>query len=593
MNEKLSALRRLMKRHGIHAYLIPSSDPHQSEYVPECWKRRAFVTGFTGSAGDALVSLKTAGLWTDSRYYLQAEKELRGSGFRLFRLGSANIPSWQDWAARNLGRGEVLGIDPQLITHKEYLHLEKALGERGIRLKAIAANLVDEMWKERPALPSEPISVHAKKDSGESIRSKLERLRRKMAAEGTDTHIVSQLDAVAWLFNIRGADVRYNPVPVAYAVITAKDAHLFVARDKIGKRVKAALKKRVKFRDYSDFAGELRRLASAGRRVWLDEASASQWIVSNLKGADLILKPSPVALLKAPKNTAEIRGAKRAHRRDGAAMVGFLHWLEKSVPEGGVTELTAARQLEAFRKRRPRFRGPSFSTISAYGSHAAVVHYSASPETDIPLEPAGIYLVDSGGQYLDATTDITRTVTLGRPTAEQRDRFTRVLKGMIALSSISFPRGTSGPQLDVVARRALWEKGLNYGHGTGHGIGSYLNVHEGPQAVSPARGFGVALEPGMILSNEPACYKEGEYGIRTENLVLVVKDIVRSAARSPFYSFETLTLCPIDLRLVKKDILTKEEARWLNGYHRRVRKELTPLLNKAEAAWLKNATRPI
>jgi Xaa-Pro aminopeptidase len=263
------------------------------------------------------------------------------------------------------------------------------------------------------------------------------------------------------------------------------------------------------------------------------------------------------------------------------------------VPKGGITELTAAQKLEALRGLQPRFRGPSFSTISAYRSHAAVVHYSASPETDIPLKPAGIYLVDSGGQYLDATTDITRTIALGRPTAGQCDFFTRVLKGMIALSAISFPRGTSGPQLDVLAKQALWEKGFNYGHGTGHGIGSYLNVHEGPQAISPARGFGVALEPGMILSNEPAYYREGEYGIRIENLVLVVKDCVRSTPQSPFYSFLTLTLCPIDLRLVKKKLLTKEEIRWLNNYHRRVRKELIPFLDEAESAWLKNAARPI
>lgn len=593
MSVKIRALRRLMKQHRIHAYLIPSSDPHQSEYVPECWKRRAFLTGFTGSAGDALVTLKTAGLWTDSRYYLQAERELRGSGFTLFKWGSADLPSWQDWAARNLRRGEILGFDPQLITHREYTKLEKALGDRGVRFKPVAINLVDKIWKEKPAPPSEPITILAEKYSGESVRSKLDRLRRKMAAEGAAAHILSQFDAVAWIFNIRGSDVQYNPVAIVYAVITAKDALLFIAREKVGEKVKAALKKKVRFRDYNEFPGELRRLASAKRRIWLDEASVSRWIVNSLQGAKLIFKPSPVALHKAVKNATEIRGAKQAHRRDGAAMVKFLYWLEKSVPKGGVTELSAAQRLEAFRSRQSRFRGPSFSTISAYRSHGAIVHYSVSPETDIPLKRAGIYLVDSGGQYLDATTDITRTVALGRPTAEQRDHFTRVLKGMIALSAISFPRGTSGPQLDVPARRALWEKGLNYGHGTGHGIGSYLNVHEGPQGISPARGFGVGLEPGMILSNEPAYYKEGEYGIRIENLVLVIKDTIRSTAESPFYSFETLTLCPIDLRLVKRELLTAEEIRWLNSYHRRVRKELTPRLDRAEAAWLKNVTRPI
>ncbi|MGB7297478.1 MAG: aminopeptidase family protein P, partial [Candidatus Aminicenantales bacterium] len=489
--------------------------------------------------------------------------------------------------------GESLGVDPQLITHKEYAKLEKALGDRDVRIKPVAANLVDEIWEEKPAPPAEPITLLAEKYAGESVRSKFDRLRRKIKAERADAHVLSQLDAVAWLFNIRGSDVPHNPVAVAYAVITAKDALLFMAREKVPGKVKAALKRDVRFRDYGDFPAEIRRLASAKSRVWLDEASVSQWIVDSLKGAKLTMKPSPVTLFKAVKNETEIKGAKTAHRRDGAAMVRFLHWLEKNVLEGGVTELSAAQKLEAFRSRQPRFRGPSFTTISAYGSHAAVVHYSASPETDFPLRRAGIYLVDSGGQYLDATTDITRTVALGRPTAEQRDRFTRVLKGMIALSAVSFPRGTSGPQLDILARRALWEKGLNYGHGTGHGIGSYLNVHEGPQAISPARGFGVGLEPGMILSNEPAYYKEGEYGIRIENLALIVKDTGRSTAESSFYSFETLTLCPIDLRLVKKELLTAEEIRWLNSYHRRVRRELTPLLDRAGAAWLKNVARPI
>lgn len=593
MNPMLKDLRHLMKRHQIDAYLIPSSDPHQSEYVPDFWKRRQYLTGFTGSAGDALVTLNTAGLWTDSRYYLQAEKELQGSGIRLFKWGSKGVPSWQEWAIRNLHRGEILGLDPQLITHREYSKLEKALGDRGIKTKTIRTNLVDGIWTDRPALPAEPIAILAERYAGEGVRRKLDRLRRKMEAEDADAHVISQLDAVAWLFNIRGSDVPYNPVVVAHAVITGKDARLYVFMKKVNRRIKASLKKEVRFRDYGEFQAELRRLGSGKQRVWVDEPSASQWIVEKLKGARLIMKPSPVTAFKAVKNAAEIRGARQAHRRDGAAMVEFLHWLEKAIPEDGVTELGAARKLEEFRSRQPRFRGPSFATISAYGGHGAVVHYSVSPETDIPLKRTGIYLVDSGGQYLDATTDITRTVALGRPTAEQRDRFTRVLKGMIAVSACSFPRGTCGPQLDVLARKALWEKGLNYGHGTGHGIGSYLNVHEGPQAISPARGIGVGLEPGMILSNEPAYYREEEYGIRIENLILVVEDSALSGADTPYYSFETLTLCPIDLRLVKREILSKDEVRWLNGYHQRVRQEVAPLLDRADAAWLRQATRPI
>jgi Xaa-Pro aminopeptidase len=593
MTDKIEKLRRLMRKHNIQAYLVPGSDPHQSEYVPEFWKRRTFITGFTGSAGDALVTLKNAGLWTDSRYFLPAERELHGKGFALFRWGSPGVPSWQEWAARNLKPGDSLGLDPQLISHRDYTKLKKDLAAKSVRLRPVAANLVDVIWRDRPAAPVGPVIVLKEKYAGESVSSKLIRLRQEMAAEGTDAHILSQLDAVAWLFNIRGSDVPLNPVAIAYAIITRKKALLFVAREKVSPEVRTVLKKDVSLRSYAEFPAALRSLAAARQRIWLDEAGVSQWVVSSLAGAELVFKPSPVTLSKAIKNASEIRGSKQAHRRDGAAMVKFLCWLEKAVPKGGVTEFSAARKLEEIRKRRPRFQGLSFRTISSYGSHGAVVHYAVTPETDIPLKPKGTYLVDSGSQYLDATTDITRTVCLGRPTAEQKDRCTRVLKGVISLTRTSFPKGTSGPQLDVLARRALWEKGLNYGHGTGHGIGAFLNVHEGPQSIAPARGFGIGLEPGMILSIEPGYYKEGEYGLRLENLVLVVKDTVRSTETSPFYTFETLTLCPIELRLAKKELLTEDEVSWLNAYHRRVRRELTPLLEKDEAAWLKKATRPI
>ncbi len=593
MKEKLDALRSLMKKHGIQAYLIPSSDPHQSEYLPEFWRRRAFLTGFTGSTGDALVTMKTAGLWTDSRYYLQAERELWGSGFTLFRWGMPGVPSWQEWAAKNLKPGEKLGLDPQLISHREFAKLEKELAVKSVQLRPVAANLVDRIWMDRPAAPTGPVMVLAKRYAGETVRSKLHHLRQKMAAEGADAHILSQLDAIAWLFNIRGSDVPFNPVTIAHAIVLRGQARLFVAGEKVRPKVRAALKREAVIEEYDAFEPALHRLAASRSRVWLDEAGVSEWIVRNLKGAEIILKPSPVTIAKAIKNAAEIRGSKEAHRRDGAALVKFLCWLEKAVPKGGVTELKAARKLEQIRKKQPRFQGLSFQTISAYGKHGAVVHYAVSPETDIPLKPKGTYLVDSGSQYLDATTDITRTVCLGRPTAEQRDRFTRVFKGLISLTRTAFPDGTPGPQLDVLARRSLWEKGLNYGHGTGHGVGAFLNVHEGPQGIAPARGFGINLEPGMIMSIEPGYYKEGEYGIRVENLALVVRDRGRSDETSPFYTFETLTLCPIELRLLNKRLLTEDEVSWLNAYHHRVRREISPLLDEDEAAWLKKATRPI
>jgi Xaa-Pro aminopeptidase len=593
MSEKLEALRRLMEKRNIQAYLVPGTDPHRSESVPECWRRLSFITGFTGSSGDALVTMRQAGLWTDSRYYLQAERELRGTGFRLFRWGLPGVPSWKDWAARSLKPGEALGLDPRLISYQEYMTLEKTLARRSVRLRPLAANLIDRIWQDRPPAPAGKLMVLEERYAGESVRQKLAGLRRKMAAEGADAHVLSPLDAIAWLFNIRGSDVPYSPVAIAHAVVSRKRAYLFLDKAKITPSVRKALGEDVAFRSYEDFGEVLRDLSRTRKKVWLDETGVSQWVVRTLSGARLVFQPSPVTLAKAVKNAAEIRGAKAAHRRDGAAMVEFLWWLKKTVPKGGVTELGAARKLEEFRKFRPRFRGLSFRTISAYGSHGAIVHYSVTPGTDIPLRPEGIYLVDSGSQYLDATTDVTRTVCLGRPTAEQRERFTRVLKGVVNLTRTPFPQGTSGPQIDVLARRPLWEAGLDYGHGTGHGIGSYLNVHEGPQAIAPGRGSGLKLEPGMILSIEPGIYKKGEYGLRLENVALIVRDRERSRQMPPFLKFETLTLCPIELGLVDKALMTAEEAGWLNAYHRKVRKVLTPLLSKGAALWLKKATRPI
>jgi len=594
MKDKLIALRKVMKRHGVEAYLIPSTDPHQSEYLPEVWKRRQFITGFTGSAGDALVTLTQAGLWTDSRYFLQAERELKDSGFTLFKAGTPGVPSWQEWIAKRLSPGQALGLDPKLIAHRDFVKLEKEFQRRGIFLKAIEKNLVDAIWRQKPSAPAGAISILEKKYAGESVREKLERLRKKMAEEDADAHVLTQLDAIAWLFNVRGSDVEFNPVAVAYAIVSRKKATLFVERYKVPNKVPQALARNVTIENYEDFCSRLCELGKKKMRIWLDEASAGEWIVRSLgPGAKPIFKPSPVHLFKAVKNRTEIAGSKVAHLRDGAAMVNFLCWLEKAVPKGGVSELSAAEKMEEFRRRQDRFMGLSFKTISSYAGHGAVVHYAVSPETDVPLKPEGIYLIDSGSQYKEATTDITRTVCLGRPTEEQRDRFTRVLKGLIALTRLSFPQGTFGTQVDILARLALWEKGLNYGHGTGHGIGAYLNVHEGPQSVAPARGFGVGLESGMITSIEPGYYKENEYGLRVENLVLVVKDLSRSTKSFSYYTFETLTLCPIDLRLIKKGVLTAEEIRWLDGYHRTVREALTPRLGSAELAWLKKATRPV
>ena len=594
MNNKIDAIRKLMEDNGVEAYLVPSSDPHQSEYVPEFWQRRKFISGFTGSAGDVVIIQKKAGLWTDSRYFLQAEQELDGKVFTLFKMGLPSVPSFDDWLLRELRKGESLGLDPQVISRKNYSALKKKLEDRGIALKTIEKNLVDELWEGRPEPPKGKVEVHGEKYSGEETVSKLKRLRAKMAEQAVDAHVVAMLDSIAWLFNIRGSDVKYNPVTISYAIVTKEKALLFMDQEKVTDTAKKAWNGVVEVRDYDDFSSGLQVLAKKKAKVWLDEGSVSQWIVSHLeRGAGFLFKPSPIKMFKAVKNKTEISGFRAAHIRDGVAMVIFLCWLEKNVGQTMVTEVSAAEKAAEFRARNKMFRGMSFETISSCGAHGAVVHYAPSPETDVPLEPEGIYLIDSGGQYLDGTTDITRTISLGNPTEEQKERFTRVLKGLVDLINTSFPQGTVGKQLDTISRLPLWEKGLNYGHGTGHGIGTYLNVHEGPQAISYYRCIGIALEPGMITTIEPGYYKDNEYGLRVENVALVVKDGERSREEAVFYTFENLTLCPIDLRLVKKELLTAREIDWLNDYHQKVFKTLAPFLDKPEVDWLKKATKAI
>jgi len=587
MKNKIKALRESMEEYGIKAYLVPSSDPHQNEYVPDFWQRRRFITGFTGSAGDALITRTKAGLWTDSRYFLQAEEQLDADIFTLFKMGMPNVPTLEAWVSKELDKGDALGIDPRVVSHKRFIDLKKALGVWGIELKSIETNLVDDIWEGRPEQPKGKIEIHEERYSGASLETKLQRLREKMKENAVDAHIITMLDSIAWLFNIRGSDVKFNPLTISYAIVTSEKAMLFVDLNKVTDKVRGIWKNTVEILSYEDFRLELQNLAQKGYRVWLDETSVNQWIAGNLEdGAELRFMPSPIHLFKAIKNETEISGFKAAHLRDGLAIVKFLHWLYKAVGKTEVSEISAAEKLAEFRAVNDLFKGLSFETISAYGAHGAIVHYAAAPETNVLLKPEGIYLVDSGAHYLDGTTDITRTVALGTPTEEQKDRFTRVLKGLIDLSMTSFPQGTAGKQLDTISRLALWEKGLNFGHGTGHGIGTYLNVHEGPHSISYYRCIGVGLEPGMITTIEPGFYKENEFGIRIENVALVVKDEEKSSEELTFYKFETLTLCPIDLRLVNKELLSDPEIDWLNSYHRKIHATLAPLLDRAEAEWL-------
>lgn len=594
MSKKIDDLRAWMGRNGLAAYLVPSTDPHQNEYVPACWRRRDWFTGFTGSAGDLVVTRKEAGLWTDGRYFLQAARELKGSGIKLQKLGEPGVPSIQAYLASTLEEGDALGVDPRVLSFETANRLRKELEAVGARLKPIDENAVDLLWTDRPPPSDAPIRVHTETYAGESVASKLRRLRKILKERKAGAYVVSSLDAIAWLFNIRGRDVEYNPLVIAYAVVTEKEAMLFVDLTKVTEGVGRKLGSSVSIRPYDALASVLDELSAARERVWIDGATTSLWITEHLKGCTLIDERGPLVAMKAKKNAAEIAGMRDAHVQDGIAMVRFLRWLEDAVPRGGLTEISAADRLGEFRAQGKNFQGLSFRTISGYAEHGAIIHYSVTKKTDVPLKAEGIYLVDSGGQYLGGTTDITRTVLLGpKATKEQKDRFTRVLQGHIGLARLEFPAGTRGMQIDVLARLPLWKAGYNYNHGTGHGVGAYLNVHEGPQSITPFRDTGAALEPGNILSNEPGYYVEGEYGIRTENLILVVEAWNGSKNGPPFLGFETITLCPIDTRLIEKRLMNDVEIRWLNDYHKRVLRELGPHLDKDDRAWLKKACAPI
>ncbi len=593
--QKIAALRSLMHRRGLYAYLVPSTDAHQSEYVPTCWQRRAWLSGFTGSAGELLVTADVAGVWTDGRYFLQAENELKGSGIRLYKMGQPDVPTLHEFLARSIKRGEVVGADPRLLSTGEATALEQILAGVGSSLQLTEDNLVDQIWSDQPKLSESPIQIHPLEFAGESVASKLKRVRAEMKVQKADAHVLSTLDSIAWLYNIRGRDVEYNPVVIAYALITAKDATLFLTPGKASATVQRKLAPAVNVRPYDELAEALRDLGARKARVWLDPGASNRWMADLLHGSTLVSRESPITRMKARKNPVEIDGMRRAHVEDGVAMVRFLCWLEDAMQKSELTEISAADRLAEFRAEGEHFQGLSFRTISGFGAHGALPHYSVDAKSNVPLKREGLYVLDSGGQYLTGTTDITRTILMGKAgTAEQRDRFTRVLKGHIALARARFPEGTRGIRLDTLARTPLWEAGLDYNHGTGHGVGAYLNVHEGPQSISPTRDiFGAPLETGNILSNEPGYYEPNAYGIRIENLILVQPDAKLTKNGTAWYRFDTITLCPIDTRLLEKKLLTTEEREWLNAYHALVAKTLAPRLRPAEKAWLKAACAPV
>lgn len=589
--ERIALLRESMKQQNIAAYIIPNSDPHLSEYPADCWKAREWISGFTGSAGTVVVTMNKAGLWTDSRYFLQAAQQLDGSGIELFKMGLPDTPSLQQFLLHELNKDDVVGLNGETYSAAEALSLTAMLKRKGIRVDT-SKDLTSELWTDRPSMPGNPLFLLPVEYSGVAVNEKLITLNNKLQQAGADCTVLCALDEIAWTFNIRGNDVSYNPVVVSYAFISEDETVLFVQPKKLTAETAEQLKKEgVTLADYSKITDYLARL-KPGTTILMDKNKTNAALYNAIPDTCSKLEaPSPVAMLKAIKNETEIKGFRNAMIKDGVAMTRFYMWLEKALANGEkVTEMSAAEKLTAFRSEQELYVTDSFETICGYKAHGAIVHYSATPESDATLSQDGLLLIDSGAQYFDGTTDITRTWTLGNPTDAQKKDFTRVLKGHISLAKCKFPQGTRGCQLDILARKALWDCGTNYLHGTGHGIGHFLNVHEGPQSIRMEENP-VSLQPGMVTSNEPGLYRTDEHGIRIENLILVREDSETEFGK--FYSFETLTLFPIDRKLVVVPMLSVREHAWLNKYHQTVYEALSPHLNEEEKAWLKDKTAEI
>ncbi len=594
VNERLDALRARLAGAGVDGFIVPRADAHQGEYVPASEQRLAWLTGFTGSAGMALVLKGGAALFVDGRYTLQARREVDPARFSIQHI-SRRPPS--RWLAANAPRGAVIGYDPWLLTPRDVTRFDAACREAGARLKPLARNPIDAVWRNRPAPPLAPVVPLALRFAGEGTPAKRARLAAALAADGIDAAVLTAPDSIAWLLNLRGGDVENSPLPLGFALL-ARDGkvQLFMDGRKVTTSASAHLGSAVTLRDPGALGPALDALGKKARTILADPATVPEWIFRRLRraGAEIREGADPCQMPKACKNRVELSGMRAAHLRDGAALTGFLAWLAGTAPSGKLTEMAAADELESMRAKGVNFRGLSFPTISGAGPHGAIVHYRVTEATDRLLKRGEIYLLDSGAQYFDGTTDVTRTVFIGggrAPTAAMKDHFTRVLKGHIALAMARFPEGTSGSQLDVLARRALWEAGLEYDHGTGHGVGHFLNVHEGPHRISQVPNT-VALRPGMVVSNEPGFYKTGAYGIRIENLVAVRAD-GKGAGGRKMLAFETLTLAPIERALIDRKLLNDEERGWLNAYHRRVAKAVGPKINPAARAWLKKATAPV
>lgn len=591
INERLVALRRWMKENALTAFIFSSSDPHDSEYVADHWKTREWISGFSGSAGTAVVTLQHAALWTDSRYFIAAAKELAGSEYQLMKERMAGTPSISEWLASELAEYEnpIVGVDRSVNTYADVADLKQSLATKGNMLVRCTDDPMDVLWHDRPVIPNNKVCLHPLKYAGETTESKLCRIRESLVKQGADGLLVTALDEIAWVLNLRGSDVHCNPVFVSYLLISSNNATLYINREKLSEDVSEYLStENIDVEEYESVENGLKKYT--GKSLLIDVHSTNYTLSTAVDSDKIHVGTSPIPMMKAIKNKVEQDGFRAAMLRDGVAMVKFLAWMKGAVEAGGQTEITLADRLEALRAEQQHFKGISFDTIVGYEAHGAIVHYEATPETDIPIEPHGFVLIDSGAQYEDGTTDITRTIALGELTDEQRRVYTLVLKGHIQLDLCRFPSGACGSQIDAIAREPMWREGYNYLHGTGHGVGSYLNVHEGPHQIRmewrPA-----PLQAGMTVTNEPGLYLEGKFGVRIENTLLIVP--AETTAFGEFLKFETLTLAPIDTTPIVLDLLTEEERLWINNYHRRVFERLSPYLAGHERKWLEEATRSI
>jgi len=587
--EKLAAIRELMKKDGIAAYIIPSADPHISEYLPDFYKSISFVTGFTGSVSTVVITEDFAGLWADSRYFVQAEEQLKGTGFELVKLNAQGMAEYIDWLGEKLPAGSKIAFDEKTVSILLGLQLEKQLAFKAISFEN--KDYVGQIWNDRPALPFAPAFLLADEVVGQSVPSKLEAIRASLKIQRVNYHLVSSLDDMAWIFNLRGQDVGFNPVVLSFALISADQVKIYIDKDKLSTEDQNILANQgIELFSYDALASDLQQI-SEGSNILIDPKRNCYFMYKQVAaGVQKVLETNPSTYLKAIKNEVEIANTRKTMIKDGAAMTKFFKWVKENVGDIEITELSAAEKLKAFRAEQEGFVGESFNTIAGYKAHGALPHYAATTESDVVVKADGLFLVDSGGQYNYGTTDITRVIPMGNNTDEESTDYTLVLKAMIEGCKTLFPKGTCGYQIDAITRRPMWDYALNYGHGTGHGVGYYLNVHEGPHVFN-ASATPIAIELGTITSIEPGIYRIGKHGIRIENLVLTVKDETNEF--NEFYAFESLTLAPIDTTLVKKELLEASHINWLNQYHQEVYEKVSPLLNEGEKAFLKEMTKRI